>query len=247
MERTAEACDLFIDYLFGELTETQMEHFQGHMEKCAYCKAQFAELWPIHKQLLVHEGPEDRDLPSLEDKTRVLNHAFAARKPGQFSPVAPSRRQWFSFVGMRNRRRLLLSSALAVCLLVVGVTVTDVAVTHPQTQATSPTEQLVFSPAASYPQAQGAALMVQHAGWVKLVVHVAHVPLQTKSGCYDVWGVTNGQRYSLGEFTVNPNGSGTLNIDTKRHFDKLEITLEPNWGDKAPLGPQVLQGQAVHV
>lgn len=98
-----------------------------------------------------------------------------------------------------------------------------------------------------YPSAQGAANATIDEKQGNLVLNVSHVPVQPQRACYNVWGIVDGQYYSLGEFLVDKSGSGqvSVSLDSGLAYSKIEVTLEPRWGDASPEGPKVLQSSTL--
>lgn len=114
-----------------------------------------------------------------------------------------------------------------------------------------PTIVLAISllPSKAYPSAKGAANATIDEKQGNLVLNVSHVPVQPKRACYNVWGIVDGQYYTLGEFLVDESGTGriTVSLQPGLAYSKIEVTLEPRWGDASPEGPKVLQSSAIKI
>lgn len=98
----------------------------------------------------------------------------------------------------------------------------------------------------SYPASLG-EIQIIRGQQESLVVKVRHVPVQSKWACYDVWAISGSKVSSLGEFLVDQNGSGgtTISLSHGTTLNGIKITLEPQWGDPAPLGPTVLKSSGL--
>lgn len=250
MEPMDEMCTLLMEYMLGELNGPQLEAFQKHIEKCAFCRTEYDSLWPIHKNLLQDNSSQIQDSILLEQKSQILNQAFSKRRPVRLKPSHDGPFTWLSArKPLRKRYWLMPAAAIVACLLLVGVLVRNVSTENFQGPPVSFQSKVQLNPTSMYPQARGTALVVNHLSQTSLIVYVTKVPVQSEWGCYEVWGVKNGRKYGLGEFTVNHQGDGalTIKIGSTLHYDRLEITLEPQWGDATPQGPQVLQGISTDV
>ena len=137
------------------------------------------------------------------------------------------------------------ANAVAANTVASNTTVNVVAGEKP---SSTPTVLTIFlQPSKEYPSAQGAANATIDEKQGNLVLNVSHVPIQPQRACYNVWGIVDGQYYSLGEFLVDKSGSGqvTVSLEPGLAYSKIEVTLEPRWGDAAPEGPKVLQSSTI--
>lgn len=249
MAKTDDMCALLTEYVLGEMTDSQMREYEKHLAECDSCQSEYESLWPSHKMLLTDASPEEPNQWLTEHKSQILAHAFSLRKPRSHGGPKSAPSAWVrSRRGGRRWRWLVSSAALAGCLAVAGILVHNDSVQR----VTPPVNllgqwQLVAAP--TYPRAQGMALEVHHRAKDNLIVYVNHVPVQSQWGCYGVWGLANGQWHNLGEFTVGNHGNGaiTIALDIQQHYNQLEVTLEPRWGDATPEGPQVLRSPVVDV
>ncbi|WDL97715.1 anti-sigma factor [Alicyclobacillus sp. ALC3] len=250
MAKTDDMCALLTEYVLGELTDSQMREYEKHLAECDSCQSECESLWSSHKLLLTDVSSDAPSQWLSEQKSQILAHAFSRRKPrfhggpmSRSSELGRSRR-------IGRRWTWLVSSAVLVgCLAVAGILVHNASVQRAPTPPVNLLGQWRLVAAPTYPRAQGMALEVHRLQNNNLIVYVNHVPVQSQWGCYGVWGLANGQWHSLGEFTVGNHGNGaiTIGLDIQKHYNKLEITLEPRWGDATPEGPQVLRSPVVNV
>jgi hypothetical protein len=250
MEQMDEMCTLLMEYMLGELGGTQLEEYQKHMEKCAFCRTEYDSLWPLHESLIQDDSSQIQDSILLGQKMQILNQAFSKRRPVQLKSSDDGPLAWlFTRKPLRKRYWLMPAAAIVACLLLMGVIVRNVSTENFKEPPVSFQTKVQLNPSSMYPQAKGTALVVNHLSQTSLIVYVTKVPVQSEWGCYEVWGVKNGKKYGLGEFTVNHQGDGalTIKIGSTLPYDRLEITLEPQWGDPTPQGPQVLQGMSTNV
>lgn len=246
-----EQCKMFTGYMLGELSHFQTKIYEKHLTTCTFCKNEYQLLLPTHQNLSLDESTEDILETVFNQKSNVLAHAFSLRQPKEMKPFDHvTSRWWFSRERTKLSRRGVFATTTAVaCIILAAVFFRMIPAHYVQTPPVYLVEKWILSPNPKFPQAEGMALTVHKSSQTNLIVYVNHVPIQSQWGCYDVWGVQNGKRYSLGEFTVDTSGDGALsiNLDSAEHFNQLEITLEPQWGDHVPKGPKILQGTSVKV
>ncbi len=103
--------------------------------------------------------------------------------------------------------------------------------------------QMNMHPDTAYRGSSAMAWIVRQNRHYDLMVYVRDLPQQSPWGCYDVWVVSGSKQYSVAEFTVTGGGGvGAVSavIPSDMQFSAIEITLEPQWNDPFPRGPQVL-------
>lgn len=256
MSQAMNKCDLLLEYMLGELDDTEREKFEQEIQRSAACRSELDSLWLVHQRLVSILTPNLEEL-AISQKSSVLTHAFSARLPltdhpmngetGEIRFLGSGR--GFRFFPRRTRSSFLRASVVTVILLgtlALGALTAEKAGSKTSSLSGKPHVTIVsLQPSPSYPKSVGQIRMVK-GRQASLVVDVTHVPIQPSTGCYAVWGLSGSNASSLGEFVVNQRGVGSTTIPLLPdvQFNRIEITLEPRWGDSSPLGPTILSSSA---
>jgi hypothetical protein len=264
------ACEHLLDYLLGELNDAEVMAFQYHARHCPSCHEEMMSILPVHSRLSEDEIDVPGDDWFATHKSILLQPALESSPPRNTShgridepinqePVrhtAPVefRSQTLTQTLTRGRRvgrwrygRMWVSTMVAgLLILLVGGGFVWFRAGSQKSPTTNPpvsfVQKVALQANPGYPSAHGIALVTNNHDEPNLILYVSNLPQQSSWGCYDLWGVQGGKRYSLGEFTVDAQGTGALSVKMpiNHQYESIEVTLEPYWGDSQPQGPQVL-------
>ncbi len=248
-QNSIECAHLF-EYLLGELSDRERLAFEAHTKGCITCHEELDAIQQVHDRL----NEDDIDTPNAkwfaEHKKTFLQPALSKRS--SLSTKSKNDRSWRILnIVHRPHQKALWSSVISI-MLIIGVGFVSFSLNAKTVNSNPPVSfinKVSLLPNRIYPNAHGEALFVNNHNQANLILYVNNVPEQSKWGCYDVWGVKGGKRSSLGEFTVDHSGNGALSVRllTGQKYDAIDVTLEPNWGDDKPQGPQVLAGSWVKI
>lgn len=252
--RESAACQGFVEYMAGEMSDVERKRFERHLTSCAACREDAAE-WNEVWHRLSEEAPLIDPPADLRDE--ALGAAFAGMPPERRADVAEegrSVRHVTAGIGHPVLRRYLFAAVLiAVFCAGFGLRALLPVNEGPDRQAaaSSPSQierVLRLAPVAdAWPgdvdkQAYGVACLIRSAGEQHLVVYVFGTPGTAGSEAYHVWLLKDGKRSSAGTFTVGESGIGLLSVpwpEASPAFDQVGITLEPNPDTAEPMGPKL--------
>lgn len=236
-----------------EGTEPDRSWMTRHLKECAECQIKLNEVRMILQEF--PQGMSSMQPPKLL-REKTLAAAFAARSPAE-APTrwAAGKRQGksFSFTGLQGRLRSISLwrwfAASTVALLVVSGTLSAI-ITLDHRQLTELQAQLAHRKVASYElqptslerQAVGRAIVEQNGGELHVYVLISQTRPTEGNQVYHIWLWRNGNRISAGMFQVDGSGQAVFQGSLTGVWDGLNgigITLEPNAGTTAPVGPKV--------
>jgi anti-sigma-K factor RskA len=206
-------------YLLGELTVEEERELERHLEECPKCRHELDLARQTHnllRHLAANEPPE-------ELKGQLLAQV-RGETPGR------SRGWWFW-------------ASAAAALLVVAVlgggllrTITD------DSSSGVPLTATTLAPEA------GGDVRVEEVGEnFRVELEVWDMPELREDEYYEMWYYAeDGGRISCGTFRVGPEGRTTVNLTapaSARDYPEIEITREPDDGDPASSGEEVLEGK----
>jgi anti-sigma-K factor RskA len=223
-------------YLLGALDDMERTAFEEHLEGCAACREEVAELRPAARALPVSVAPMD---PPPELKSRIMAEVereaslLAAAGPDADRPPARARR------GLRLpslRIPKLVPAAVAAALLLVGV---GVGIGVSQLGGETPhTVQATVTDPAKAPDA-AADVEVGEEG-ATLVAH--GLPAPPSGRVYQVWLDKGGKTPEPTNvlFTTSNDGTATADVPSLDGVKRVMVTDEPNGGSRTPTGKLLL-------
>jgi anti-sigma-K factor RskA len=212
--------ELLGSYLLGELTFEEVRELERHLEECSRCRHEFDRVGQTHSLL--------RKLAASEPPAELKDLAMA-----QVRREAPSR----SGAGWRfwvpAAAALLLAAVLSVGIL--------------RTITEDPSAGVPLTATAQAPEAGGKVRVEEVGENFQVELEVWGMPELDKNEYYEMWYYAeDGGRISCGTFRTIPEGRTTVNLTapaSARDYPEIEITREPDDGDPASSGVEVLEGK----
>jgi anti-sigma-K factor RskA len=225
--------DLIPAYALGSLDAEETEMVSQHLASCAYCRAELAAFESV-VDVLPLAGPEIE--PSAALKKRLMRQIQPTH--GQETARASQSSFWqrltTGFSDFLAGPRWQPVAALAVFVLLVGGFLI-------WRQLNPPASQFVLTATEVAPGAQG---VIEVAGnGRQAILTVTGLPELDPASQYQLWLIKDGQRTSGGVFSVNADGSQTINIRAPQpvpDYVAFGITIEPAGGSPGPTGERVL-------
>jgi anti-sigma-K factor RskA len=222
-------CPQLVDaaaYVLGALQEDELSRFREHLDDCAQCRSEVAELQPVADELPASAPPavashalRERILATVRSEAELLSAAgHDADRP------AEARRRWrprsdFA-LGISAAVAAGVAALVAVLIAVGSSSHAKVTVTPGETKGAARTAQ------ASLRQTDGRAELV-----------VAHMPQPAVGRIYEVWlsrGANDAQPTNA-LFGVTGTGSGSVDVPNSLHGVKqVMVTSEPSGGSAHP-------------
>jgi anti-sigma-K factor RskA len=216
-------------YVLGALEPAERAAFEEHLEGCAACRAEVAEL-ETPAALLKQAPPPIQVPPGLRERTFAAVEQAAART-------------------RRGRRlRLLLASAAAAALLVAAF-LGGVLLSQAGPFADRGRVVAFTLTAADGGPARGTAKVHQVADGLEITMEVSGLAPNPPGSVYECWYVGPGDtlerpnRVSAGTFTVGPDGRANLRMHSAadlHRYPAMGVTLERDRGNPARTGDKVL-------
>ncbi|TES47754.1 hypothetical protein E2L03_11355 [Shouchella lehensis] len=252
----SEQCNHLIDYVNGQLTDTETKEFEAHLSTCSICEEELNEIRALTDDLGFDVDPIE---PPPDMKERVLSAAFAEETPVESQsadvqkPIASgSTTNKQEPHGLKRKKKvnwLIPTMAAALFLSLIGNIYTvsqlgepdDVAI-EPSITVDSLVQRLNLQPAAETIPFQATASFVNKDHYQQLVVEAAQLSQPEDTQVYQVWLLKDGEPYRAGTFTPAEDGSGisTFDIDPEMGYDTIAITIEPDETSETPEGDIVL-------
>lgn len=203
-------------YVLGGLDDVDAAVVDAHLQACASCRAEHAELMELPPLLALAETAP----PPVPERVRDRIVAEATRRR--------QRRRWGAAV-----------AAVAVVSALLGGLVVS-AVTAPRTievvtVALEPGEDFTASGWATFRVEDGA---------VTARVDLDGLDRLQEPAAYEAWLSAEDELVSLGQFTPSPDGTATLRLDAPGPLERYRgfwVTAEPDASDPAHDGPTVLR------
>ena len=226
-------------YALGSLNPHERARFEAHLQACAACRAELAELGEV-ADLLALAPPAAAPPPDLEARAlaAVRRAADEARAPAPAPPPATLRRRgWAPRLGL---------GALAVAAI-AGAFVLGGRVLDDAPGGTREISAVLRPPGGG---GETAAVEVTKTGIGRVVeLSSDDLPILPKGELYEVWFVGPGdrpgspQRISAGTFHPDEDGRTRVTLAAAVDpalFPTIVVTAEPGDGDPAP-GREVLR------
>ena len=245
-------------YLTEELSQERRAEVRAHLDRCAACSQAYAEVQQASR-LLTQAPLESRPPGDLEARVmKLVELERAARKPTrQPVDVEPQPSRVTARVKTRwSRVAPVLAPALATGVVILGVagSVWHARVDELESRMNrierrygtwGHTVQSVSLTSEGDGAVSGRAELVEHSDDnYRLVLRADGLPKTPAGAHYEVWLSGPDGWASAGSFRVHRSGPLTLNFQIgvdPNVYPRLWITLEPDDGNPARTGPEVME------
>ena len=219
-------------YLLGALDDTERTAFEEHLEGCAACREEVAELRPAAQSLPVSVEPMD---PPPELKSRIMAEVereaslLAAAGPEADRAPAPPRRRRRLLGSLRMPRLapVAVAAALVVAGVAIGVAASQLGGGTPHTVAAKVTDPSKAPDAAADVEVgEDGATLVAHG-----------LPAPPNGRVYQVWIKRPGHAPEPTSALFTPSGDGTATATVPGNMDgvaQVLVTDEPDGGSQTP-------------
>jgi anti-sigma-K factor RskA len=219
-------------YVLGALEDDELRRYSEHMQGCAQCRAEVADLQVVVDELPMSvpaagapEGLRQRILANVRSEAELLNAAgHAADEP------VKSSRPWYRrndfMLGAGAAAAAGLAALVAVLIAVGSSSHAKVTVTPGKGLGAASTAQV------SLKQSNGRAELV-----------VAHMPPPSLGRIYEVWLVHGSKppKPTNALFSVTSGGAGEVDVPNSLHGVKeVLVTSEPAGGSQHPTRKPVI-------
>jgi anti-sigma-K factor RskA len=219
-------------YVLGALEENELAHYREHIEDCAQCRVEVAELQSVVDELPMSVPPASapealrgRILANVRSEAELLNAAgHAADEP------VKSSRPWY------RRNDFMLGAGAAATAGLAALIAVLIAV------GSSSHGKVTIVPGKGIGVARTAEVSLKRSnGRAELVV--AHMPPPALGRIYEVWLVhgKNAPKATNALFSVTSGGSGEVDVPNSLHgVNEVLVTSEPEGGSLHPTRPPVI-------
>jgi hypothetical protein len=214
-------------YVLGALEDDELHLYRGHLDTCAQCRAEVAELQPVADELPAGVAPavaseqlRERILATVRAEAELLD--AAGERADRPPPREPRRRSRGLLVGLGAAAAACAAAAIAIA---IGV-------------GSSSGERVI--PGQAPPGAQ--ASLHQRDGRAELVV--AGMPPPALGRIYEVWLSRGGSdaKPTNALFSVTNSGSGSVDVpNSLRGIKQVMVTSEPLGGSTHPTSPPLIR------
>jgi anti-sigma-K factor RskA len=220
-------------YVLGALQDDELQSFREHLDGCAQCRAEVAELQPVADELPAGVAPaiasdalRERILATVRAEAELLRAAGNEAD----RPATPERR-WFR----RNDFALGIGTATAAGVAaLIGVLIA--------VGSSNPGKLTVYPGKAEAAAAGAQVSLRQRDGHSELVV--AKMPPPALGRIYEVWlsrGKGDAQPTNA-LFSVTRAGNGAVDVPTALHGVKeVMVTSEPSGGSSHPTSAPLIR------
>lgn len=219
-------------YVLGALEQSELASYREHVEGCAQCRAEIAELQSVVDELpksvpaaSAPAGLRGRILANVRSEAELLNAAgHAADRP------IKSRRPWY------RRNDFMLGAGAAATAGLAALIAVLIAV------GSSSHGKVTIVPGKGIGVARTAEVSLKReSGRAELVV--AHMPPPGLGRIYEVWLVHEKQapQPTNSLFGVTSGGSGSVDVPNNLHgVNEVLVTSEPEGGSQHPTRKPVI-------
>jgi anti-sigma-K factor RskA len=213
-------------YVLGALEDDELRDFRRHMETCAHCRAEVAELQVVVDELpasappaVAPEAMRERILATVRTEAELLSAAGgdADRAP---RPASRWRKRRFSLLGASAGLATAVAALIAILIATGSSGPGKVTVTRGMGEGSARTAEV------SLRQRDGRAELV-----------VAHMPQPALGRIYEVWLSRTGSdaKPTNALFSVTDSGSGSVDVPNSLHdIKQVMVTSEPLGGSLHP-------------
>lgn len=238
MSSDSHITQLLPAYALGCLDEADAVLVSEHLAACADCWAELSAYQAVVGDLalviLTAEPP-----PNL--KRRLLEHTHSSRR----EEFAQSQTTWWGQL-IRLMQRTSPAWGAAGLVLIVALVIGNVwlwrQVSRPQ-EVTQPGVLRTIPLAGTETAPQATGLIVISADGEHGTLVVDGLAALDQDQQYQLWLIQDGERTNGGVFSVNPEGYGSLWVESPQplsSYSAFGITIEPEGGSTGPTGDKVL-------
>lgn len=232
--------DLLPAYVLDALTDEETFQVAEHLASCAACQAEFTRLQQVADELplALHQ-----DAPHPRVKISLMKAIHARNLPSGHSSQQAFRQKLSSFW---RAWRPTLAIATIVLLIISNVWFWR-QLNGLNGQSGVAMQVVTLANTENSSNAVGELIMDSKGESGTLLVHNLSELGSTHQ--YQVWLMRNGERISVGVFSVDPQGYAQFLIqasDPINTYDSINISVEPYGGSPGPTGSRVLGGMIQH-
>ncbi|TCP21070.1 flagellin-like protein [Scopulibacillus darangshiensis] len=240
----ANECEHLMDYLAGELTEKEAEHFQRHLSRCEQCSSELEQLQEAWHSL--PSEAEHADVPP-ELKSEVMNFVFneaSAESPRTMDAsekITAWTHRFIKGFAPITATIIVLLFIVSAGLLYENIQLRSTA-TERITNAAKTTQLFLLQSIVQTSHAKGYAAVIKTGDDRELIVNLKDLPILKGKEAYQVWLLKDGKRQNAGTLRPAKDGHGmlTYRLPGEYKFDAIGITLEPNAHGTKPRGKKVI-------
>ncbi|WGG46178.1 anti-sigma factor [Rossellomorea sp. DA94] len=236
---TIPQCDHLLDYYNGHLSELEKAQFEKHLKSCPQCQEELHELEQLMDYMPfasdVVEPPKD-----LED--RVMAGILGEEKRTSIvePPSKKKKKTWF----LPSVAAALFLSLIGNAYLFSQLEDQDEVVE----QATIDQVVQYVDLAAVNGSAKGTASIIKQGTQTSMVVQASELQELSNEQVYQVWLIKDDKPERAGTFVTSKDGKGSVVFKfneefTKKDWDTVAITLEPDANSQLPQGNIVLASE----
>ncbi|CAN7557152.1 anti-sigma factor [Rossellomorea sp. LjRoot5] len=231
---TTQPCDHLLDYYNGHLSELEKAQFEKHLKICPQCQEELHELEQLMDYMPfasdVVEPPKD-----LED--RVMAGILGEEKRTANVEPPSKKKTWF----LPSVAAALFLSLIGNAYLFSQLEDQDEVVE----QATIDQVVQYVDLAAVNGTAKGTASIIKQGAQTSMVVQASELQELSNDEVYQVWLIKDDKPERAGTFVTSKDGKGSVVFKfneefTKKDWDTVAITLEPDANSQLPQGDIVL-------
>ena len=220
-------------YVLGALEQSELARYREHLQTCAHCRAEVAELQTVADVLptsappaVASEALRERILATVRSEAELLRAAAGEQADRPARPVSRWRARRFSLLGAGAG---LATAAAVVVAILIG--------------SSSNGGALTVHKGVGEGNARSADVSLrQRDGHAELVV--SRMPQPALGKIYEVW-LSRGRgdaEPTNALFSVTSTGSGSVDVPNGLHGVKeVMVTSEPSGGSDHPTSPRLLR------
>ncbi|UXH42443.1 anti-sigma factor [Rossellomorea vietnamensis] len=236
---TTQQCDQLLDYYNGHLSELEKAQFEKHLKSCPQCQEELHELEQLMDYMPfasdVVEPPKD-----LEDRVMAGILGEEKRTANVEPPAKKKKKTWF----LPSVAAALFLSLIGNAYLFSQLEDQDEVVE----QATIDQVVQYVDLAAVNGNARGTASIIKQGAQTSMVVQASELQELSNEEVYQVWLIKDDQPERAGTFVTSKDGKGSVVFKfneefTKKDWDTVAITLEPDANSQLPQGDIVLASE----
>ncbi|WP_406685764.1 anti-sigma factor domain-containing protein [Rossellomorea vietnamensis] len=236
---TTQQCDQLLDYYNGHLSELEKAQFEKHLKSCPQCQEELHELEQLMDYMPfasdVVEPPKD-----LEDRVMAGILGEEKRTANVEPPAKKKKKTWF----LPSIAAALFLSLIGNAYLFSQLEGQDEFVE----QATIDQVVQYVDLAAVNGNARGTASIIKQGAQTSMVVQASELQELSNEEVYQVWLIKDDQPERAGTFVTSKDGKGSVVFKfneefTKKDWDTVAITLEPDANSQLPQGDIVLASE----
>lgn len=249
-----QAFELLESYSLGLLQEHQYEAVEAHLDLCTECRARLRELSLVAEAMAESVDPKDpsphveqRLMASVRARRVIRPHVPWAWRLGWWAAAAASLAALYFGTRPTAGDGVGKSSGVAVDSLL-----TQIHKLEGELDAYQDATLLLGQPGMQFIDMAGVAPNGQAFGKVVIgpdgktgIVYMYQLPATPAGMEYQLWVMHEGKPTSAGTFSVAPDGSAMLSLQSLPELSRIaafEVTIEPVGGQPEPTGMMYLTG-----